>query len=329
MIRNTVTTFDVPSQEERQQFEALEKTVEVHEATIAFLACMNSVRIDNASVGQRSLAFPFAVAAWNLERCLFPLESAEKIRATGSPLVLLSEMDEGMARTRQGDPTAEIARELGMDYAYAVEFLELGLGSEIERAFCEEDFNAKGFHGNALMASAPLKDVFLFRLPGSGRCFLEGDEPRIGERCAVGAIVETETGLLVAVSVHLESVADSAYRERQMAALVDAVEAYAPGLPIIIGGDLNTGNHMGGDFEAEDLFAMAAARGFTRHGGPLDQMSVRPSLITHSQKYPMKLDWFLTRGLAVEESHLVSSLTEDGKPLSDHDMIVCTIAGFL
>lgn len=336
MIRNTVTTFEVPSQEERKQFVGLEKSLEVHEATIASLACMNSVRVGNAnakqgaSAEQGPIAFPFTIAAWNLERCLFPLESAEKIRATGAPLVLLSEMDEGMARTAQGDPTAEIARELGMNYAYAVEFLELGLGSEIERSFCKEDFNAKGFHGNALIASAPLKDAFLVRLPGSGRCFLLGDdEPRIGGRCAVGAIVETETGPLVAVSVHLESVADSAYRERQVAALIDAVEAYAPGLPIIIGGDLNTGNHTGGDFEAETLFATATARGFSRHGGPLGEMSVRASLLTPAQKYPMKLDWFLTRGLAVEESRLVSSLTQEGKPLSDHDMIVCTITGLL
>lgn len=330
MIRNTVTTFDVPSQEQRRQFSALERTLDVHQETIASLTCMNSVRIGNADTGSSLLSFPFTVAAWNLERCLFPRESAEKIRATGAPLVLLSEMDEGMARTAQGDPTAEIARALGMNYAYAVEFIELGLGSEIERPFCKDDFNAKGFHGNALMASVPLRGAFLFRLPGNGHWFLqENDQPRIGERCAVGAVVETETGPLVAVSVHLESVADSAYRERQVATLIDAVEAHAPGLPIIIGGDLNTGNHTGGDFEADTLFAMTAARGFSRHGGPLDQMSVRPSLLTQSQKYPMKLDWFLTRGLAVEESHLVPSLTEEGKPLSDHDMIVCTITAFL
>jgi hypothetical protein len=30
-----------------------------------------------------------------------------------------------------------------------------------------------------------------------------------------------------------------------------------------------------GDFEAEGLFAMSAARGFTRHGSPPDQMTPR------------------------------------------------------
>ncbi|QND49310.1 endonuclease [Rhizobium lusitanum] len=329
MIRSTVSAFTVPSQEERENFIALEKTPAIHAATLASLACMNTVRVGGAAGQGRPLAFPFTVAAWNLERCLFPIESAAKLEATNAPLVLLSEMDEGMARTGQGDPTATIAGELGMNYAYGVEFLELSLGSEIERSFCKDDVNENGFHGNALMASTALKDVFLFRLPGEAVWFKDSNEqPRVGERCAIGAVVETEAGPFVAVSVHLESVATVAYRERQMAALITAVEAYAPGLPILIGGDLNTGNHTGGDFRTDTLFAMAEQRSFECHGGPLDQTTTRPSLITRFPERTMKLDWFLSRGLKIGDSHLVSSLNSDGKPLSDHDMIVCTIEGF-
>jgi endonuclease/exonuclease/phosphatase family metal-dependent hydrolase len=329
MIRNTVSQFDIPSQEERQRFCALEKTPSVHDAAIASLSCMNAVRIGGTSSRTAPLAFPFAVAAWNLERCLFPEESAVKLRTTAAPLVLLSEMDEGMARTAQKDPTAIVAGELGMAYAYGVEFFELSLGSEIERSYRSDDFNAKGFHGNAIMASTALKQPFLLRLPGEAAWFKDSNEQlRIGERCAVGATVETAAGPFVAVSVHLESVANGPYRERQMAALIDAAEAYAPGLPILIGGDLNTGNHSGGNFETDTLFAMAARRGFERHGGPLDQVSTRPSLITRFPERVMKLDWFLTRGLKISESHLVSSLNDEGKPLSDHDLLICTIEGF-
>ncbi|TCL72118.1 endonuclease [Rhizobium sp. BK251] len=329
MIRTIVDAFVVPSAEERRGFVALEKTVAVHEQTIASLACMNAVRAGGKPAGNSALAFPFTAATWNLERCLFPQESAEKLRATGAPLVLLSEMDEGMARTRQGDPTAELAALLGMSYAYGVEFLELGLGSEIEHSFCEDDFNAKGFHGNALLASVPLGEPFMLRLPGTAHWFLNDPaQPRIGERCAIGARIETEAGPFLAVSVHLESAADGPYRERQTSALIDALDAFAPGLPVLIAGDLNTGNQTGGDFEAEGLFAMATARGFTRHGGPLDEMSTRPSLISRNPERAQKLDWFLSRGLIVTESHLVPSLTTEGKPLSDHDLLVCTIEGF-
>ncbi|MDE1992196.1 MAG: endonuclease, partial [Rhizobiaceae bacterium] len=303
MITANVAAFTVPSHEERQSFASLEKTPVVHAETLASLACLNTVRIGGAEMQVEVLSFPFAVAAWNLERCLFPEESSAKLKATGAPLVLLSEMDEGMARTEQKDPTAIVAGELGMNYAYGVEFLELSLGSEIEHSFCKDDFNEKGFHGNAMMASTALKDPFLFRLPGDAVWFKDSNEqPRVGERCAVGATIETEAGPFVAVSVHLESVATPAYRERQMAALIDAVEAYAPGLPILIGGDLNTGNHSGGDFRTDTLFAMAAARGFESHGGPHEQPSTRPSLITRFPERAMKLDWFLSRGLKISDS---------------------------
>ncbi len=329
MIRNTVSAFAVPSQEERESFVSLEKTPAIHAEKLASLDCMNTVRVGGAKAKAETLSFPFTVAAWNLERCLFAEESAAKLRETGAPLVLLSEMDYGMARTEQRDPTDIIAGELGMNYAYGVEFLELSLGSEIERSYCRDDFNENGFHGNALMAAVALKDAFMIRLPGEAVWFNDSNEqPRIGDRCAIGAIVETQAGPMVAVSVHLESVATAAYRERQLAALIDEVEAFAPGLPILIGGDLNTGNHTGGDFSTDTLFAMAEGRGFECHGGPLDQTSTRPSLITRFPDRTMKLDWFITRGLKIGASQLVSSLNGEGKPLSDHDMIVCTIEGF-
>ena len=329
MIRNTVSAFAVPSQEERNSFAALEKTPAVHAGKLSSLPCLNAVRVGGTGAKIEALSFPFTAAAWNLERCLFAEESAAKLRGTGASLILLSEMDQGMARTKQRDPTAVIADELGMNHAYGVEFLELSLGSEIERSYCRDDFNEKGFHGNALMASVALKDAFMIRLPGEAVWFNDSNEqPRIGDRCAVGAVVKTAAGPMVAVSVHLESVATAAYRERQMAALIDEVEGFAPGLPILIGGDLNTGNHTGGDYSTDTLFAMAEGRGFECHGGPLDQTSTRPSLITRFPDRTMKLDWFLTRGLKIGESHLVSSLNEEGKPLSDHDMILCTIEGF-
>ena len=191
------------------------------------------------------------------------------------------------------------------------------------------DFNLHGFHGNGLMAGVELTGPFLLRLEGERLWFIDGgDQPRLGERMAIGAVIETEAGPFVAVSVHLESATTAAYRERQVVGLIAALDEAFPGLPVLIGGDLNTGNHAGGDFEAEGLFRQAAVRGFTRHGGPLDVMTTRPSLITRWPERAMKLDWFLARGLLVGETRIVSSLDETGRPLSDHDLIVCSIEGF-
>lgn len=329
MIRTAIERLAAPTPEDRAAIATIEKSVAAHDARMGELACMNAVEAGGRAERDGPLSFPFTVAAWNLERCLFPLQSAEHLGATGAEIVLLSEMDDGMARTRQRHTTAEVADELGMAYLYGVEFIELGLGSETEREFCKEPVNRRGLHGNGLMSTVPLHEPFLLRLEGERPWFMgEVDQPRLGERMAIGGTINTESGPLLVVSTHLESATTALYRERQMSGLMDALDTAFPGRPILIGGDLNTGNHAGGDFEAEGLFARAAERGFVRHGGPLDGMTTRPSLITRWPERAMKLDWFLSHGLAVSDTRIVPSLSPTGRPLSDHDIITCRIDGF-
>lgn len=325
MITETVAELAALSLADRAAIAALPRTVAAHDAHMAGLPCMNSVELGRANTSQ-PLSFPLVVAAWNLERCLFPAESADRIATTGAQIVLLSEMDKGMARTGQRHTTAEVAGHLDMAFAYGVEFLELGLGSETERAFCTDPENALGFHGNAILAATALQP-FLIRLQGTRGWFLDGgDQPRLGERMAIGAVVETTAGRIVAVSTHLESNADAAYRHNQVAALIDMLDVAFPGLPLFIGGDLNTGNHIDGDWRDETLFGHAVSRGFAAHGGPLDQMTTRASLISRWPDRAMKLDWFLSRGLQVERSWIIPSADATGRPLSDHDMVALEIS---
>ncbi|MEH7829966.1 endonuclease/exonuclease/phosphatase family protein [Gemmobacter denitrificans] len=327
MIRSAVRQLQPLSHGERDAIRHLPRSVAAHDAHLASLPCMTSLET-GGTAPETALAFPFTVAAWNLERCLFPADSAAMLAGTGAQVVLVSEMDNGMARSAQAHTTADLAAHLGMAYAYGVEFVELGLGSETEREFCTADHNALGWHGNGLMAATTLAQPFLLRLPGQRFWFLQGgDQPRLGERMAIGAVVQTVAGPVVMVSTHLESNATAAARHTQMACLLDALEADFPGLPLLIGGDLNTGNHIGGDWRAETLFDLARARGFAVHGGPEDQMTTRPSLITRWPDRAMKLDWFLARGLDIRRSWIVPSTDRQDKPLSDHDMVLVEIAG--
>lgn len=330
MIFSTTDRLAPIEQDARDTFAASLRTIDEHDAAMASLPAMNALEVAGAPSDTGPLAFPFTVAAWNLERCLFPEASAGKLAATDATIVLLSEMDDGMARTAQRHTTADIAAKLAMHYAYGVEFVELGLGPEIEKPYCMDDFNIRGLHGNAILSRAPLVRPFLIRLWGK-RIWLDHnpEQRRIGERCAIGALIETEAGPFVAVAVHLESAATGPYRERQTRELIDAIDAAFPGLPVLIGGDLNTGNDAGGDFEVEGLFAISAARGFTRHGGPLDRTTTRPSTFTPKPTRAMKLDWFLSRGLDISASEIIPSLDADGRALSDHDMVTCRIARFL
>lgn len=324
MIRAATRALPAPSQADRRAFLTLDRDLAAHDALLAGLPCMTHVETG----GERGapLALPLTVAAWNAERCLFPEASARLLGDSGAGLVLLSEMDSGMSRTAQRHTTAELAGHLGMGWAYGVEFLELSLGSETEREFCSDAENLRGFHGNALMARGGLSDPFLIRLPGRRHWFLQAtDQPRLGERMAIGARIDTAQGAFIAVSTHLESVADAPQRTAQIRHIIDVTEAQFPGLPILIGGDLNTGNHIGGDWRLETLFDAARDRGFAVHGGPEGMMTTRPSLITRWPERAMKLDWFLARGLRISGSAILPALDADGQPLSDHDPVLCRI----
>ncbi|MCA0944962.1 endonuclease [Salipiger pacificus] len=323
MIRETTAALPVPNSED-MAIRALPREVTVHDAHMAKVPGMGLIEV-GGEAPDAPLSLPLTVGAWNLERCLFPEASAA--HAGDCDLLLLSEMDHGMARTKQRNTTAVLAAEQGMVYAYAVEFLELGLGSPIELQFCDEDRNALGYHGNGLMARSALQAPFALRLWGRRQWFFDDEQPRLGERIAVGARIETSGGPFIAVSTHLESACDAEHRERQVAGLINALDAEFPGLPVLIGGDLNTGNHADGDWRAEGLFDVARAAGFSVHGGFEEQMTTRPSLITRWPERAMKLDWFLARGLQLGPVEIRSSLGPDGTPLSDHDLIVARIEG--
>lgn len=317
-----------PPQAERDRLAALERTEANHAEALAALDCLQRVEAPVSQLGA-PLSFPLTVAAWNLERCYAVEKSAEAIAREAADIALLSEVDNGMARTGQLHTSRELAERLGMTYAFGVEFLELELGAEIELQFCTDDCNRHGFHGNALLAKAALQSPVMIRLESWGHWFKpESPAHRIGTRCAIAAAVATTEGPLYTVSVHLENAGDSAYREGQVRRLLDAVDQLAGDAPVIIGGDLNTGLADGGDFEKETLFAHAHGRGYERHGGPLAQTTTRPSRVSRNPRGTWKLDWFLTRGLIVEESRIVPAVAPDGEVLSDHEMIVAKVGGF-
>lgn len=327
MITDVTHTLPTLSQADRAAIVALPRSIAAHDAHMSTLGTMTRVELGGAPAAG-PLGYPLTIGAWNSERCLFPAESAAKLQGEGVQVALLSEMDNGMARTQQNHTTKLLADALRMQFAYGVEFIELGLGSECERQFCTDEENRLGLHGNSLMAATQLRQPFMIRLAGRRRWFTDGgDQPRMGERMAIGAVIETVQGPLVVVSIHLESHGDAPLRQAQIAGLIDALDAAFPGKPIVIGGDLNSGNQLGGNWRAETFFAHAEQRGFASHSGEPDQPTTRASLITPDPAMAQKLDWFLTRGVQVARSRIVPSLDPSGRPLSDHDLVLITLDG--
>ena len=115
-----------------------------------------------------------------------------------------------MARSGNRHTAAELADHLGHTYAYAVEFLELGLGGEAEIArLAAHAANERGFHGNAITSRAPLVDAILVRIEDGGSWFhRETIEPRVGGRLRSPRASISATGPVVVCSLHLESESD-------------------------------------------------------------------------------------------------------------------------
>ncbi len=139
-----------------------------------------------------------------------------------------------MARTSKRHTTEEIAERLGMQYVFGVEFHELDLGGPTERAFCTDDFNALGWHGNAILSSVPFEQIAMLRLDDRGHWFTyesgtsDPDQLRRGGRMAIIAVVPGKTRPLCVVSTHLESKASADHRHLQISKLLDAIDQYAP-----------------------------------------------------------------------------------------------------
>lgn len=332
MITTQVAKLQPISDADRYRILNVPRTAQSHRSLLANMPAMNAVQVD----GHPSASFlpsQFTVAAWNVERCLFPEDTAAHLAPIAPDIVLLSEVDHGMARTGQRHTTAVMAAQLGMTYAFGVEFHELDLGGATERAYCKDDFNALGWHGNAILSRVPFERTALIRLDDHGHWFASEDgtvdptQPRLGGRMAIAAVVQTDSGPLCVASTHLESNADIAHRHMQMLRLLGELDTFAPDMPILIGGDLNTGNHLPPHFDwrEETLFSLAEDRGyswdFTAQGN-----TTRPSLITPHPDRVMKLDWIAGRNLKSLDCGVVASTMADGKPLSDHDFVWCKAA---
>ncbi len=285
---------------------------------------------------------------WNAERLKFLDASAALVAPTGADVVLLVEVDVGMARSGNRHTVRDLAARLGTGWCFGVEFVELDLGDARERARHAGSSNDAGLHGAAILSRLPLERPALVRLETSGRWF-DGDfgERRVGGRMALLAEVRTSRGPVLVASVHLESHTDPTDRLASTRYLLDAIDALAPETPVLIGGDLNSSTfdlETKRDVEAvaaalsadpdrlvrpecyEPLFAHAAARGY---GWADCNVPGRPTQRTRPDGTPRppfgKIDWFLARGLVCREPRVLPAVDARGTAISDHEALAVTI----
>jgi hypothetical protein len=107
------------------------------------------------------------VLGWNAERGGYYDKMYNLIQEKNElqdPLVLLlNEMDIGMARSGNVHTARRLALQLGMNYAFGVEFLELTSGTEEEQNATEGKRDALSLHGNAILSKCILGDAMIIR----------------------------------------------------------------------------------------------------------------------------------------------------------------------
>jgi endonuclease/exonuclease/phosphatase family metal-dependent hydrolase len=178
--------------------------------------------------------------AWNLERgiqldgIIDALKNHDALN--DRDILLLTELDHGMARSGNRFVAQEIADALCLKYAFAPVYIPLQKGSGVEAEMPGE--NSLSLHGVALMSPWPLKNVHAIPLP-NGKDKMWGKEKRLGWLRALIADVEHPAGTFRVAVMHLDVHCSRAHRRKQMVIVLDHLDTL-PQLPTLIGGDWNT-----------------------------------------------------------------------------------------
>ncbi len=203
------------------------------------LKILNAVVVEEFA-GERSASTDIKALAWNIERgnryegIVKALKEHEQLK--DKDILLLTELDHGMARSGNRFVAQELAQELGLNYAFAPVYVALQKGSGVESEM--EGENTLSIHGLSMFSRFPMTNVHAVPLP-NGKDKMWGKEKRLGWLRALFADIEHPAGTFRAVTVHLDAHCSRAHRRMQMKIILDHLDKLSP-LPTIIGGDWNT-----------------------------------------------------------------------------------------
>jgi hypothetical protein len=106
---------------------------------------------------------PLRVVEFNAERGRHWLQAVPLLQELDADVIILNEMDIGMARSGQQHTTRLLAQALGMNYAWGLEFVELTRGNKQEQEATAGLENSMGLHGNAILTRCTIVDPLVVR----------------------------------------------------------------------------------------------------------------------------------------------------------------------
>ncbi|MGL6197983.1 MAG: hypothetical protein ACRC3H_03520 [Lachnospiraceae bacterium] len=233
-------------------------------------------------------------------------------------LILANELDVACHRSGLHDVPYEIAQALGMNYVFGLEFIEL------------KD-PAEGFHGNAIFSRWPIVWAKVLHLPEQYNWYFDRQQ-RIGGRCAVLAQLDIHGQPVGVASIHLENRTTGIGRQIQMKSILEEVSHVFNGIPVVLGGDLNTNTFDGRDTkyirqladnpdalpkqirqieQFEPLLADCSREGYEWRLDAKHYQPTRRKPLPQGGCLWLPLDWILSKGLFVKDRRIVSTLISD------------------
>lgn len=220
----TMATWPVTA-DQREAWRAISNSSRAADLS-AQIPQLNATEIDNAiaphaacpELGEALNNRSLRVLQFNAERGRNWFALALMLRAMpalGADLLLLNEMDIGMARSGNVHTTRMLAYATGYNYAWGLEFVELTRGTHAEQQATVGERDTFGLHGNAILSRCPLRNAQIVRDSPNKLYFSDtpnavnakGSEKRLGGRMGLVAEVGlapagAPSRLLMAASVH-------------------------------------------------------------------------------------------------------------------------------
>ena len=178
---------------------------------------------------------------WNIEHGNRYPQVEEALRThldlRDADLVMLNEVDLGMARAGNRDVARDLADALGLHSAWAPLFLESTSGRDDDPAAAAGRENEEALFGLAVLSRFPIGAVRVIDLPGPETLHFD-HERMYGRYIALAADIERPGAPFLAVSTHLEVHRTRAHRATQMRALLAALSGERR--RIVLAGDFNS-----------------------------------------------------------------------------------------
>jgi endonuclease/exonuclease/phosphatase family metal-dependent hydrolase len=220
------------------------------------------------------------LGTWNIDRGGDLSTVEAELKRYAPDLLLLQEVDWNTARSGSRDETSELAQELHLNAAYAIEFEELS----------QERDGRQAFIGQATLTRLPIRRTRVLRFEHQSgfwrpRDWLPSSIPlmqrRLGGRVALVSELDFNGRLLVVYNAHLESRSYGRIQAFQIDEMLSDLNRYPAGTAVLLGGDLNTKY-------LPSFFARKLKKAGFR--------SATGERIERSHRIAMALDWIFARG---------------------------------